>query len=210
MVMTADELHWTAARTLAHYEPQARACWDGTRDHDVSQNIDALLDHIEAPAPFTLLDFGCGPGRDLGMFKARGHRVIGLDGSPQLAALARANSGCEALEQSFLELDWPDKHFDGVLANAVLFHVPRQALPLVLRKMRLALKPGGVFFSSNPHGNGQAGWNGGRYGVFHDGTAWHGHVSAAGFVELAHCQRPANVPIEHRPWLASVWRNPRR
>ncbi|MDQ8024012.1 MAG: hypothetical protein REI94_19395, partial [Moraxellaceae bacterium] len=51
--------------TLAHYEQNAEGFWQGTRDHDVSQNIAALLDAIDLPAPNTILDFGCGPGRDL-------------------------------------------------------------------------------------------------------------------------------------------------
>src|SRR5687768_2193822 len=101
MPLTPDDLRHIAARTLAHYDRNARAFWEGTRDHDVSQNIDALLQHIDASPPFELLDFGCGPGRDLKTFKALGHRATGLEGSPQLAALARANSGCEVLEQSF-------------------------------------------------------------------------------------------------------------
>jgi SAM-dependent methyltransferase len=208
MSLTAEALHQIAARTLAHYDQHARAYWEGTRDHDVSQNIDALLGHINAPPPFTLLDFGCGPGRDLSTFKARGHRAIGLDGSPQLAALARTNSGCEVLVQSFLELDLPSSHFDGVFANAVLFHLPSQELPRILGELHKTLKPGGVLFSSNPRGSGQEGWNGDRYGAFYDWPAWHSHVSMAGFVELTHFYRPTNVPIEQRPWLASVWRKP--
>ncbi|MDO8943159.1 MAG: class I SAM-dependent methyltransferase [Desulfobacterales bacterium] len=208
MSLTAKELHHIAARTLAHYEHHARTYWEGTRDHDVSQNIDALLEHIDAPPPFALLDFGCGPGRDLSTFKARGHRVTGLDGSPRLAAMARANSGCEVLEQSFLELDLPGSHFDGVFANAVLFHIPGQELPRILGELHATLKPGGVLFSSNPRGSGQEGWNGDRYGAFHDWPAWHRHLSGAGFVELTHFYRPMNVPIEQRPWLASVWRKP--
>jgi SAM-dependent methyltransferase len=210
MPLTAEELHRIAARTLAHYDQNARAYWEGTRDHDVSQNIDALLAHIGAPPPFTLLDFGCGPGRDLSTFKALGHRVIGLDGSPQLAAMALANSGCEVLVQSFLELDLPGNHFDGVFANAVLFHIPGQALPRVLGQLHATLKPGGVLFSSNPRGNGQEGWNGDRYGAFHDWPAWQRHLATAGFVELTHFYRPTNVPMEQRPWLASVWRKPMR
>jgi len=70
------------------------------------------------------------------------------------------------------------------------------------------LKPGGVLFSSNPRGAGQEGWNGERYGAFYDWPTWHGHVSAAGFVELAHFYRPTGAPIEQQPWLASVWRKP--
>lgn len=210
MPLTPEELRRIAARTLAHYERHAQAYWEGTRDHDVSQNIDALLAHIDAAPPFTLLDFGCGPGRDLEAFKALGHRVTGLEGSPTLAAMARRHSGCDVLEQDFLALDLPAAHFDGVFANAVLFHVPGQALPRILGELHATLKPGGVLFCSNPRGAGQEGWNGERYGVFHDWPAWRDLVGAAGFVELTHYYRPTDAPIERRPWLASVWRKPPR
>ena len=208
MPLTPVDLHRIAARTLAHYDQRAQAYWDGTRDHDVSQNIDALLVHINAAPPFDLLDFGCGPGRDLRIFKALGHCAIGLEGSPQLAAMARTCSGCKVLEQSFLELDLPSSHFDGVFANAVLFHIPSQELPRILGELHATLKPGGVLFSSNPRGAGQEGWNGERYGAFYDWPTWRGHVSAAGFVELSHFYRPTDAPIEQQPWLASVWRKP--
>jgi SAM-dependent methyltransferase len=207
--MTPDELHRIAARTLSHYDAQAQSYWMGTRDHDVSQNVDALLRHIEAAPPFELLDFGCGPGRDLQTFKALGHRVTGLEGSPKLAALARANSGCTVLEQNFLALELPYGHYDGVFANAVLFHVPSPVLPGVLRALHAALKPGGVLFCSNPRGQGQEGWSGDRYGAFHDWNAWHAHVTTAGFTALTHFYRPTGLPLEQQPWLASVWRKPR-
>jgi SAM-dependent methyltransferase len=208
MPLSPDELHRIAARTLAHYDQHARSFWEGTRSHDVSQNIDALLSNIKAAPPFDLLDFGCGPGRDLMTFTALGHRATGLEGSPPLAAMARANSGCAVIEQSFLALDLPASHFDGVFANAVLFHIPSQELPRVLRELHTALKPGGVLFSSNPRGDGQEGWNGERYGTYYDWPSWQAHVVAAGFVELIHFYRPAGLPREQQPWLASVWRKP--
>lgn len=206
MPLNPEDLDRVAARTVAHYEQHAQSYWEGTRDHDVSQNIGAFLGHIQVPPPFDLLDFGCGPGRDLHTFKALGHRAVGLEGSPRMAAMARAHSGCEVLEQSFLQLDLPGSRYDGVFANAVLFHVPTQALPRVLLQLHASLRPGGVLFSSNPRGDGQEGWNGERYGAFHDWPTWRAHVSAAGFDELSHFYRPADVPIERRPWLASVWR----
>ena len=208
MTLTPEALQDITARTLAHYNQRAQAYWQGTRDHDVSQNIAALLQAIEAPPPFDLLDFGCGPGRDLMAFKTLGHRASGLEGSPQLAALARANSGCEVLEQNFLHLDLPARHFDGVFANAVLFHIPGQVLPRVLSELHATLKAGGVLFSSNPRGQGQEGWSGERYGAFHDWPAWRDLVSAAGFVELSHYYRPPGLPCSEQPWLASVWRKP--
>jgi SAM-dependent methyltransferase len=130
-------------------------------------------------------------------------------GSANLAALARTNGGCTVLEQNFLALDLPRERYDGVFANAVLFHVPSQVLPRLLGELHAALKPGGVLFGSNPRGQGQEGWSGDRYGAFHDWEVWRGHVTAAGFTELAHFYRPTGLPLEQQPWLASVWRKPR-
>jgi len=193
-------------RTLAHYDGRAEEFWRGTQDHDVSQNIAALLRHIEAAAPFAILDFGCGPGRDLKAFAALGHAAVGLEGSARFAAMARTYSGCEVLEQDFLALELPAVRFDGVYANASLFHVPGRELPRVLGELHAALKPGGVLFSSNPRGANEEGWNRGRYGVYHDLEAWRGYLAAAGFAELEHYYRPPGLPRDQQPWLASLWR----
>ena len=193
-------------RTLEHYDQRAEEFWRGTRDHDVRQNIDALLGAMEGAPPFTILDFGCGPGRDLKAFKDLGHVPVGLEGSARFAAMARAYSGCEVLEQDFLTLDLPAGRFDGVFANAVLFHVPSMELPRVLGDLRAALKQGGVLFSSNPRGANEEGWNKGRYGVYHDLESWRRYLGAAGFSELGHYYRPEGLPREQQPWLASLWR----
>jgi SAM-dependent methyltransferase len=206
MPWSPEELRHIATRTVGHYDAHAQAYWEGTRDHDVSQNVQAFLGAIRGAAPFALLDLGCGPGRDLMRFSALGHRAVGLEGSSNQAALARAHSGCEVLEQSLLALELPAGRFDGVFANAVLFHVPSQELPRVLRQLHRSLVPGGVLFSSNPRGNGQEGWNGERYGAFHDWPTWQRCVTAAGFDEVEHFYRPAGLPTEQQPWLASVWR----
>jgi len=195
-----------ARRTLAHYERNAQQFFAGTIDHDVRQNITALLGAIDAPAPFTLLDFGCGPGRDVKTFSALGHRAIGLDGSAEFVAMARAYSGCEVWHQDFLHLDLPPALFDGVYANASLFHVPSAALPGVLAALHATLKADGVLFSSNPRGHNEEGWNGPRYGSYYDYPTWEAYLVAAGFVPLHHYYRPEGLPREQQPWLASVWR----
>lgn len=210
MPLSSDELEQICAVTLRHYDQRAAEFREGTREHDVAQNIAALLQSIEAAPPFSILDFGCGPGRDLETFKRLGHLVTGLEGSARFAAMARALSGCEVLQQSFLALDLPPDHFDGVFANAALFHVPSQELPRVLRELRTTLKPGGVLFSSNPRGGDQEGWSGDRYGAFHSLEAWRRYMSAASFIELAHYYRPPGLPLEQQPWLATVWRKPTR
>lgn len=201
-----SELQRISATTLADYEGRAESFRAGTIEHDVTQNIEALLRHIEAPPPFTLLDLGCGPGRDLHTFTQLGHRAIGLEGAGPFVAMARDYSGCEVWQQDFLALDLPAERFDGIFANASLFHVPTSELPRVLSELRAALKPRGVLFSSNPRGANEEGWNRGRYGAYHDWPTWRTYLLAAGFVELEHYYRPPGLPRERQPWLASVWR----
>jgi len=206
MTIGPDELARITAGTLSHYNRQAEQFRAGTHDHDVRQNIDALLRAIRGEPPFTILDFGCGPGRDLQAFRELGHRPIGLDGAEAFVAMARA-TGFEVWHQDFLRLDLPDAHFDGIFANASLFHVPGQELPRVLRELRGTLKPGGVLFSSNPRGDNREGWNGDRYGAYHDLASWRQQLTAAGFAEIEHYYRPVGLPREQQPWLASVWRS---
>ena len=193
--------------TLEHYNERALEFWRGTRSHDVSQNISALLEHIQGTAPFTILDFGCGPGRDLRAFTDLGHVVVGLEGSEEFALMAR-EQGHQVWKQNFLELELPDNRFDGVFANASLFHVPGQELPKVLLELKATLKPGGVLFSSNPRGDNSEGWSNGRYGAYHDLETWRSFMAGAGFSELTHYYRPAGLPREQQNWLASAWRKP--
>jgi len=72
MLLSPAELARISALTLAHYQDCAEDFREGTRDHDVSQNVAALLAHIQAEPPYRILDFGCGPGRDLRTFAALG------------------------------------------------------------------------------------------------------------------------------------------
>ena len=206
MTLGPDELARISRVTLADYDDAAEGFWAGTRDHDVSQNVDALLRHLDGDGPYAILDFGCGPGRDLMRFRALGHEAIGLDGADRFVAMARAHSGCEVWRQDFLALALPPARFDGVFANASLFHVPVQELPRVLRELRATLRPRGVLFASNPRGANQEGWQRERYGVWHDLAAWRAFLGAAGFEELEHYYRPPGLPRAQQPWLASVWR----
>lgn len=192
--------------TIAHYDRTAAAFWGGTRDHDVSQNRAALLDAIEGPPPYAILDLGCGPGRDLRYFRSLGHDAVGLDGSKELVAMARSYSGCQVLHQDFLAMALPESRFDGLFANAALFHVPSRALPRVLLELAASLRPRGVLFCSNPRGNNEEGLSGDRYSCFFDLETWRGYVRAAGFSELGHYYRPTGLPRHEQPWLATVWR----
>jgi len=202
------DLSEIATRTLGHYEANATSFWAGTRDHDVTQNYAALLDALGNRAGLRLLDFGCGPGRDLVALTALGHAVTGLDGTPAFVHMARERSGCVVLEQSFFELELGSGVFDGVFANASLFHVPRALLPRVLGQLFQSLAPGGVLFCSNPRSfdRDREGWQGERYGSYLTSDGWLSLIAAAGFAIERHFLRPAHKPPAEQPWLAIVAR----
>jgi SAM-dependent methyltransferase len=200
------QLRRISETTISHYDRAAEDYWDGTRNHDVSQNHEALLEAIEGEPPYAILDLGCGPGRDLRYFRSLGHDATGLDGSMKFVAMARRYSGCDALHQNFLAMNLPVNRFDGIFANASLFHVPSQELPRVLAELAEALKPRGVLFCSNPRGNNEEGVSGDRYGCFFDLTTWRDYTTAAGFMEVRHYYRPPGLPRHKQWWLAAVLR----
>ena len=204
--LTAADLESLSARTLDHYDTSAESFECGTRNHDVSQNYTAFLRAIEGSAPFVLLDLGCGPGRDLAHFRSLGHEAVGLDGSIRFVQIARAGTGCEVLHQNFLSLALPESRFDGIFANASLFHVPTQELSRVLQDLHRSLKVRGVLFCSNPRGQDEEGFSRDRYGAFHTLERWRAYVTAAGFSEIEHYYRPSGLPRNQQPWLATVWR----
>ena len=173
----ADESRLISQKNIGHYDQNAVAYDKGTQGHDVSQNIDALLRAIKTEPPFHLLDFGCGPGRDLQTLTKLGHVAIGLEGSQQAAQIARMKSGCEVLVQDFFNLSLPDNTFDGIFANASLFHIPNKLLPKVL-----------------------------GFGSYHDLEGWRSFMTNAQFSEIEYYYRPSGLPLEQQPWLASVWK----
>ena len=198
-----EELVEIETITLSHYNQNAQAFWSGTKDHDVTQNYAAFLAPFPKDKTLDILDLGCGPGRDVGYFKSLGHRPVGLDGSEAFCAMARAYTGCLILKQQFLSLELPRHAFDGIFANASLFHVPSQQLPRVLADLYAALKPGGILFLSNPRGNDE-GWSGQRYGHYMQFETSQLFLENAGFAVLDYYYRPLGKPNHEQPWLAIV------
>ena len=128
LVLNLDQLKDLTRRTIGHYEFNAESYRTGTADHDVSQNYSALLDSIESKKPFKILDLGCGPGRDLKYFKSLGHIPVGVEGSETFVEIARKSTGCDVFNMDFINLDLPQMEYDGIFANAALFHTPRQEI----------------------------------------------------------------------------------
>ena len=200
-----DELESISSATIEHYNANANSFRHGTKDHDVTQNYEALLSALPNQKGLSLLDLGCGPGRDLLYFKNEGHHAIGLDGSYEFCEMARSLTGLPVLHQDFLKLELPEQFVDGIFANASLFHVPSQEMVRVLKELRSALKPQGVLFSSNPRGNSE-GWQGDRYGTYLELTSYQRLLESAGFKIVKHYYRPRGLPCAEQPWLAVVSR----
>ena len=120
--------------------------------------------------------------------------------------MARDHSGCEVWRQDFVALALPAERFDGVFANASLFHVPTTAIGRVLGELHGTLKPGGVLFCSNPRGDGDEGFHGERWGAYRELGEWRALLEQAGFEISRHYTRPEHLPEAQRPWLAIVAR----
>jgi len=128
---------------------------------------------------------------------------VGLDGSAVFCSMARSYTGCEILQQKFLSLELPEQAYDGIFANASLFHVPSQELPRVLDDLYAALRPDGILFLSNPRGNNE-GWSGQRYGHYMQFDSSKLFMEVAGFKVIDYYYRPIGKPKHEQPCLAIV------
>jgi SAM-dependent methyltransferase len=194
--------------TIDEYQATAASFRDGTWNHDVSQNRDALIAAMPRK-PGIILDFGCGPGRDLVAFKDLGHIAIGLDATPAFVEMAKQVSGCEVWQQSFLNLDLPKEHFDGIFANASLLHVPRASMVKVLDDLCQALVPGGAIMISICRGDSE-GYvprpTGYRFVAGWEYETLAPCLEKARFEILHHYYRPPDAPPEAQFWLVIVAR----
>ncbi len=198
--------------TIAEYQATAESFREGTWDHNVSQNRDALVAAMPRN-PGKILDLGCGPGRDLVAFKQQGHTVIGLDATPAFVEMAQELSGCEVWRQSFLNLNLPPESFDGIFANASLIHVPRTEMVKVLRNLWRSLIPSGAIVMSMVRGDGEGYIS--RPTGYRYITRWEYETLAlrleqVGFEILHHYYRPPGLPCADQPWLVIVARKKRQ
>jgi SAM-dependent methyltransferase len=207
MVRKTEKLDEIEAVTIDHYNQNAEAYWHGTENHDVVENYAAFLSPFPKDKILDILDLGCDPGRDVNYFKSLGHRPVGLDGSEIFCRMARQHSACQILQHTFLNLNLQNRSFDGIFANATLFHVPSQELPRVLFDLYASLRPGGIIFLSNPRGNHE-GWSGQRYGHYVQLDTSKLFLEEAGFEVIDYFFRPHGKPNHEQPWLAITAKKP--
>jgi ubiquinone/menaquinone biosynthesis C-methylase UbiE len=120
----------------------AVADYDDAFTRLTAQSIAPLLDALQVRLDTRLLDVACGPGHVAQAAAARGARVLGVDFSEAMVALARERHPQLQFDEGDAEaLALPDAAFDAVAMNFGLLHLdrPQQALAEAAR----VLAPGG-------------------------------------------------------------------
>lgn len=119
--------------------------------HDTRIKLDGCNSVTEGAESITILDAGCGSGRDSKAFKESGFDVYAIDASESMVEHCRTIIGDRCRLATFQDYN-TDIKFDGIWACASLLHLKPEELDPVLKKFTGFLKPGGVFFMSFKYG----------------------------------------------------------
>jgi SAM-dependent methyltransferase len=152
-------------KSTNYYNENASKYIADTIDADMSPVRKRFLSHLPRPwgrchkvteggedRVVTILDAGCGSGRDVKAFKEFGFEVYAIDASEKFVEHCRLIIGGNVKLAAFQDYT-TDIKFDGIWACASLLHLTPEELPGVLLKFTGFLKPGGVFFMSFKYGN---------------------------------------------------------
>ncbi len=138
------------SETIEYYDKNAKSFVDNTADIEFSEMQDSFLSNLKEGA--SILDFGCGSGRDTRYFLKKGYKVIALDGSAELCKIAEEKTGVSVIHMDFNEFEEKDK-YDGIWACSSILHLPKKELKQVLVHMEQALHIGGIIYTSFKYGD---------------------------------------------------------
>ena len=144
-------------KTLSYYDDNAKKFFDGTVNINMTVLYAPFLTYM--PTYASILDAGCGSGRDTLYFAKRGYKVTAFDNSPAIVKMATKLTGQEVLLLSFQELQF-ESQFNGVWACSSLLHVPLDEMNDVLFRLSKAMKVDGVLYTSFKYGTGEHDRNG--------------------------------------------------
>ena len=150
----------TDSTTLDYYNTHATEYAQNTNRADMSENYNRFLKYVKDGA--TIVDIGCGGGRDLKYFKDHGYKAEGIDASKELCTIASEYSGCPVTCTDFLS--WkPDHTFDAFWANASLLHLTENDIIRFFSEKTIYLKTPGIFYFSMKTGINEGLDNKGRF-----------------------------------------------
>lgn len=153
--------------TINYYNLNAKKFIENTQNADMHLTQDKFLQLL--PESASILDFGCGSGRDTKYFLEKGYQVAAIDGSAELCRLAGSFTGIKVKEMLFQELDEVGV-YDGIWACSSILHLPKPELLPVIRKMCIALKDNGVIYTSFKYSNFEGERNGRYFTDFTEDT----------------------------------------
>ena len=135
--------------TLNYYNQNAVSFVEGTKDVDFKTIQDKFANRL--PKGASILDFGCGSGRDTKYFVEQGFKVTATDGSEELCKIASEYAGVPVKQMLFMELDEVSA-YDGIWACSSILHCSYEDLVIVMQKICTALKENGVLYTSFKYG----------------------------------------------------------
>ena len=135
-----------------YYKHHFQVYHDRTVWVNPSSFLNTLTVHLESGN--TVVDVGCGSGRDILWLKNRGYDVLGLERSSGLAGLTRTHTGCRIIEADFETYDFAKLSADGLLLIGALVHLPRSKFSKVLKTICRALKKHGFLLITMKQGKG--------------------------------------------------------
>ena len=153
--------------TINYYNLNAKNFIENTQNADMHLAQEAFLQLL--PGGASILDFGCGSGRDTKYFLEKGYQVAATDGSAELCRLAGSFTGIKVKKMLFQELDEIGV-YDGIWACSSILHLPKQELLPVIPKMCNALKDNGVIYTSFKYSNFEGERNGRYFTDFTEDT----------------------------------------
>lgn len=167
------------AQTAHYYEQQALAYANATVARGVSSSMTSFCKGL--PYGATIIDLGCGGGRDLLELRRRRYEAVGLDSSKGLADIASAYSGCPVIIADMVKMPIATGSFDAAWASASLLHLDTNNVRYALGEIRRILRSGGRFFSSVKRGEGTRRDETGRMFTYYSERTWISLVGEADF-----------------------------
>ncbi len=186
------------------YEKNHQNYFDSTFKIDSDNFLSPLAKHLNAGD--SILDIGCGSGRDLLWGKQKGYKAVGFEQSPGLAKLARKHSHCTVIEGDFTSYDFSKLRFTALVFVGSLVHLAKEELPIIFKSICQALVPGGVIFITMKEGDGSSRSDDGR--LF---TLWSRkdleQIFANQHLQLLDFSRQTSKIRSDDVWLGYVLRN---
>jgi SAM-dependent methyltransferase len=136
--------------SIEFYNKNAVEYFEKTVNLDLQESLDRFTTFL--PDGGSVLDLGCGSGRDSAYFISCGYDVTAVDASEEMCSLAGIHIGQDVLQMTFSELDF-NEVFDGVWASASLLHVPRNEMDEILSKVINSMKRNGILYMSFHYGD---------------------------------------------------------